>query len=879
MMGRCLAVAVLSSLSVTMAAETVFPVTGGDEAIASRKAAVAALMALDEAALVALVPTQSGIYFTDCPNCDGGAQDHANWEWSLERPTAVRCRDCGEVYPGNARYPETGETRVEAPQGEHRYPYYERADGYRIYLRAHADYLAREYLTRHCQTLAELYRLTGEEAYARRAALLLGRFAEVFPGYACKFDYPFRQKLFTPWHTPTIEGIGPYRVSKWTWWAYMDVSTGLLAAYESLRPWEGLDRLGDGGFRSRIEKDLLTGMVDYVLVIPETYTNMSPVAWNAVIQAGRVLGRPEWIGEALQRADVFMRQQFLYDGHWQETAPSYCQQTVGLMRSFLAVLKGYEPAPAARQDQEAVLARVRSALAALEAAHGATRLPNGGLITVNDTWATAGRAPSRVRSQLLPGMGLATLVAGEDDDQAMVWLNYTAGRGHKHNDALSMALVAFQRELWRDLGYTHTAWRAWSVVTASHNTVVVDGVDSAIDGEHRQNRLRAYVTAHPRLGLVEAEHDGAYAGRCSRYRRTLLMVGAAATEAYVVDVFQVHGGAQHDWLLHGSAEMDSTLAVHGCDLEAFDGTLMNPGTAFALPKGESFGVGPAGGYGFVRAQRRGVAGGVIRADLRLSGEAAGVGASTWLDCPPGTTLVTGEAPRLRQAERHDNLLPTFQAPMLCARRQGEDLRSVFVAVHAPWREAAPVRDIAVERLGDAGTLVEIRLNDGGVDWVVIGDDGPVAASRQTALGRLEVEAHWAVVRSRGGAVTDMLVVDGTTASVGETRLAAPASAEGDLAAWGELSEDGIRGWLDLPGKPAVAPGSSLLVTLPDDTVMAFTPVRAEAGGPGLTRVMVRERPAFERAGEGLRLTASPQREVAGSALRWRVLGVGTRVQP
>ena len=107
---------------------------------------VAYVMSISEEQLRAMVPRQSGIYFTDCPNCGGGAQDRANWKWLPQHPRQLTCRDCGEVYPDNPKYPDSEFIEVAAPGGEHRYHYHERKDGYRIFFRAAADYLAKDYL-------------------------------------------------------------------------------------------------------------------------------------------------------------------------------------------------------------------------------------------------------------------------------------------------------------------------------------------------------------------------------------------------------------------------------------------------------------------------------------------------------------------------------------------------------------------------------------------------------------------------------------------------------------------------------------------------------------------------------------------------------------
>ena len=50
--------------------------------------------------------------------------------------------------------------------------------------------------------LGQLYALTNEAAYARRAALIIDRFAQVFPGWCYHYNYRFSKRSFTkaPFH-------------------------------------------------------------------------------------------------------------------------------------------------------------------------------------------------------------------------------------------------------------------------------------------------------------------------------------------------------------------------------------------------------------------------------------------------------------------------------------------------------------------------------------------------------------------------------------------------------------------------------------------------------------------------------------------------------
>src|SRR5690606_7007625 len=109
---RLLAVVVLAAVSRTLAGETdattVFSVNDSPEAVERMKNNVAELMALTEQQVTALVPAQSGMHFTDCPNCTNSAQDYGNFEWSPADPHHIVCRDCEARYPDNPQYPNNG---------------------------------------------------------------------------------------------------------------------------------------------------------------------------------------------------------------------------------------------------------------------------------------------------------------------------------------------------------------------------------------------------------------------------------------------------------------------------------------------------------------------------------------------------------------------------------------------------------------------------------------------------------------------------------------------------------------------------------------------------------------------------------------------------
>jgi hypothetical protein len=870
------------------AEDRVFRVNLGDSAVARLQQRHEYLMSLDEDELVALVPVQSGIWYTDCPNCDGATQDSGNWDWTPRDPGHITCRDCGEVYPGNSKYPETGRIEVEAPEGTHVYPYWERpGDNYRIFFQARVDSLARQHMDRACRDLAQLYDATQDERYARRAALILIRFAEVYPGYALAYDYPFRAKAFWPYNATEIDHPAirrsPDRLSKYDWWRYMAVGEALVEAYDVLRDWPPLKEMADGRAVQLIENDLLGAMVDFALGYPDPLTNMGPTNWRRVIGAGRVLRRPEYVHEAVERFERFLTTQFLYDGHWKETSPSYNAQCIGGIRVIRSALRGYtdppgyqHPESGKRLDDQAIqklFARYdRSAETVLR-----PRLPDGRLLPLNDTWWTSTRTPrTSMRSDLLPGLGAAILGGGAGHEQLHVHLNFSSGLGHKHRDALSLGLFAHGKELLPDLGYTHTAWRAFVNSTISHNTVVVNGVEQRYDPDWSGNRLRAFVADGHGLQLAEAESVAAYP-ELRRYRRSILVIGHDSTDAYIVDVFQVSGGAQHDYLLHGSADDDSLATVRGADMAEFDGTLMNPGVRFREPRGENDGVGDAGAFGFVRNLTRGLATGMIVLDMRLKDHPE-LGTRSWLDAEANTHIYLGEAPSIRRARSTDRDLPRYMAPFFSARRQGDDLESLFVAVHEPVQGRPRITDVQVSRQDEA--VVVTVVTDDGTDHAVVGLSDQSRASWETATGPAQFQGRFGLVRTgETESLRQAHLVGGDELVVGDSRVGPAPVLEGNVLGIQPHDDGTSYGLIDVDqALPTTVVDRVLIVHHPDGSTQAYRINRQEPINDG-TRLYTAEDAGFAYTSSGLETITFPRRRIEGHISRFEVLTSTTQPPP
>ncbi|MBM3500378.1 MAG: heparinase, partial [Armatimonadetes bacterium] len=348
-----------------LAAHPALPIRVDKRQAASYADAVAGVMAMDEADLLAIIPEQSGLYFTDCPNCDAGLQEgqfaprrgasHTPWEFA--RPLVMRCTFCGHQYPSE-QYPMTGTLSVRGPNGKAQaYPYWEDVKGYRHFFGARIDDHRIRFMEETAQRLGRAHAATGEAPYARRCALVLQRFAAVYPGYCYHFDYPFQEKVISDGEVDPKDFRPGFRTARWTWWAYMDLPERLLEAYDLIHESGELEKLStEKGHDVKAEiEGFFTTAAGQVLANQDDLTNMSPGMWASVIAAGRVLDRPEWVHQMVGRLERFVETGFHYDGTWSEGAPSYHAQVVGALGLVDNALQGYsdpagyEPPPPGRR--------------------------------------------------------------------------------------------------------------------------------------------------------------------------------------------------------------------------------------------------------------------------------------------------------------------------------------------------------------------------------------------------------------------------------------------------------------------------------------------------------------------------------------------------
>ncbi len=732
------------------------------------------VMALSDDEVLELIPTRAGLRFTGCPNCTGGTQENQLW-WTIEEPHSVYCQHCDLRYP-NDLYPDDQSLHVVNSRGEtHEYPYWDDDDGYHHFFQAKGWYVQREYFQDVARWLAELYVATGEEKYARRSALILRRFAEVYPGYLVHFDYPFRQKILWSGEEYFPYPVPAFRAAKWSWWAYMDISEDLLKTYEVIRDSGALS----ADDQQLIETNLFHAMVGFINNYEPALTNMDPTLLRSLIWAGRVLHEPEYIHDAVRRIGLLTRQQFFADGAWREGAVSYHNQTTRGLGILVDLLDGYSDplgyttANGARFD----VLDVGEQLPILGRAHevpNLLRYPNGRVVAFHDTWAREGSEPTqRSQSAILPELGHAWLGSGEGDGQVQTHLHFSGGYGHQHRDVLGMTLFAGGQERIGDMGYTHTRYRAWTTTTLSHNTVTVDGLDQQPGSLENPSdgALTLFVPGKDDLlAVVEADGRRAYPGLVDNYRRMLVQIGAG-DGAYVVDLFHVAGGSRHEYVLTGDADHDGALE-HDLPMERYGPMLLPEGVDVQLPTGEST-PGEAGGhnlgYAFLRDVEQTPIDGEWTVSFSSDVEATGAVRVHGTALSDGDTLYSAQAPSIRRAKDDDAVLDQFTMPVLVHRRQaaeGETLTSRFVTVLEAIGADGSFID-GVERFEiDGGAAIRVAWGDVS-DLLLVSDEGSASMS----VADVKMEGRLGFVRRRGDEVLEMRLVGGTRLTVGGRELA------------------------------------------------------------------------------------------------------------
>lgn len=883
--------AILSAITSTLSAQRILSLGSQDpQYFEQLKNSTAPVMAMTEQQLRELVPTSAGLRWLTCPSCKIRTRT-ANWEWSIEDPHHITCTDCQARFPDHPDFPYDGKDVVD----DREYPYYTSPEGVRYHFGLVADWHLKEYLARAARDLAELYHHTGNEQYAQTSLHILDEFARKFPQYPVIFNgmwinQPTKIAAFSENEEVDLKDIPHIRRTRWSFWRYMDLSREAMTAMDALSSWPGLQTEEGKVMRERIFRDMLIPQGEWVRpILGKHYGNMNAShVYPDQLYLARLTNDPKRMHETLEDLYKFFGNRFLYDGHWFETSPSYGRQVRGGLLRIAAIAKGYsDPEGYQHPDTGKRIDNLdlesTSLYRALEESLFSPRLPNGRLIPLNDTWASSTPYPERdsMEPVFLPGLGVGVLGNGESTNQIHAFLSFTSGVAHKQSDTLSIGLFAHNHELLPTIGYTHTRYRRWASSLMSHNTVVVNGIESARDPKHTGNIPELFYTdTEQGLQIVVARSDNAYPKQTELHRRALLLIGTPEESPYLLDLFHVIGGKQHDYLLHGSRDVDASVSLPGVDMNPFEGTLMNPGAKFVEPRSERDNAGGnASGYGFVRNLSIGIPHHQQTEILIQLEDGSGTLLRTLLSTEMQDRIYTGESPSIRRAggrhfKENEALLDVHLSPFFCLRRQGNHLESFFAATHEPL-SGSPARVQSIRTAKQQNlNLIEVTLEEGKIDYILFAPDGGTITA-DLPMGKLEFSGHYAVIRTQNNKLARSWLIGGEHLLLNGKALTSQAGHyNGAITAYSREETANSRGYFDLDAALPEGNYSALRIQFPDQTERSFNVVKTIPYGKG-SRLYVKEDPGFDVEQDKIQITSFPQRTIRGTKLVYRIFKVDT----
>ena len=502
-----------------------------------------------------LVPVQAGLRFCRCPGCGAEERDDP-LAWSIQDPDVLKCRRCGIKVPNDA-FPakvnkEIPEEKVEVESGTiHHYPFHTvaadkaRYPDERLYLQAKRDYEARKYLARAVLYAAvehhEKARTTADRSYGELACVILLRFAQVYPRYATHCDQPGRTKILEPARLQPPYRRG-YQTAKWEWSGSLDVPLNLMMARALLRDdpaWQVAGRImSDPAPERTVDRDLLRASAEFARLQPEEFSEESLHVYQGMAAVGRLLDDRSLVQQAMRRLDGFMRRGFYHDGFWRQADARAHRRIVGQLDGWIGGMLGNAPS----------LELARRASATIT-----TRLSEDEIQQAS--WPSRPAPPSSRTPVLLGGAGVARLAVGQGQSALDLELRGLDSYSGPHFQRLALRLAVSGQLVLDDLDECGGSATGWDLATASHNTVVVDGLNQ------RETPVAArmpaagsdflFFAADSDFQVVSLRDPRAYPVSTTRYGQTVV-VSAGPHARYAVSVFDVAGGLQHDQIYHSA---------------------------------------------------------------------------------------------------------------------------------------------------------------------------------------------------------------------------------------------------------------------------------------------------------------------------------------
>ena len=638
-----------------------------------------------------------------------------------------------------------------------------------------------------CRSLSLAYLLTGEDVYAHKAAVLLWKIASYYPNYRYEVQSRYGTEINPDYRGKILDHISECRVALELAEAYDNIFPALREdkALQKLVG-QSADEVQEF-IETRLLREMATGIMEHPYTIRGNYgmhqnalitiaitldddsrepTKSRMINWALNNRAVHILtdvginyaihnlihrdGVPHespgyntiWLRNLLEVAlllkklgilDLFKVKRLKRLFEWPITMLCCGRFTpsIGDSRSMFPEAVGWDPfiyrmlfriykepryAKAARDKPEPIAPKMSIREELLELFSPPVDEE------INDA-ASRHPEPLGLESVHFPGYGLVILQTGKENRTALS-LIYGMLHGHSHYDRLHIDLFSHGVALIPDFGYPETAVstdpRRFGFLnnTVAHNTVVVNA--------SKQRRARGVLHAYdvtPQVKVVEASAEDVYPNAVTLYRRTCILIDIDEDSAYLVDIFRVKGGWEHDWVIHGT---DAELATEGVEITEIQerGTLAGAEVPYGLlyddeellnaPAGTSLVNYHGSGFSFLFDVKRGQPEELYRVkwSCRLKG-AEDVNLRLHVPrCVGEEVIICKGQPPQKSARIPETV------DFLVRRRKGENLESTFVAVMEPYKGKPRIRSVNKVDLktgrGDTVNVYAIKVDFG--EW-------------------------------------------------------------------------------------------------------------------------------------------------------------------
>ena len=723
-----------------------------------------------------------------------------SWKMSFDKPYKIQCPVDGEWYPSNDfwAYLQGGCKDKSLLTGEYvddgwgcKVPGFEKKFWF---VGFYAGQMTRRWLLPAIKDMSRAYLVTGDDKYAHKTAVLLWKLAHYYPDYL--YEKQSRYGLeFMSWY------LGRLQYHTWECFTIQDVTLAYDAIYPGIEGDEALEEFAGKSateIRRDIEdrmlrvaaKDITDGshriqgnygmhqsallrialvldtdegeqtsadMVDWVMRGPEkaplyTDTPLPDALVNLFHRDGVPFESPSyncgWMTELedvaelllLNGVDIWSEPRFrgLYLWGLKMLVCGTMTQPAGDSNNMFAGGLGVTPKYLERAYQRMRDPRQAQVMAQRDQPFRRDLFQKSIEEEARAAAAAYGK-PVGVTSELLPGLGYATLQTGGERNRSAVALFYGYYAGHRHFDKLNLEVYSHDHPLIPDLGYPETAdtfdprRSGWLEHTIVHNTVMVNATKQiAAFGQPVAYHTGGWAQ------LVEARSPSAYPDITSDYRRACFLVDIDGANAYCVDLFRVVGGTQHDWLIHGNQGEFSTENI-GLSEPRTEGTLAGPevpyGKFYDDPKliegksGTRYHTYVGSAFQWLINVQEARLDGLGAVTWRLNRDpklypykpTEGIGLRVHLLGEDETVFVCDGIPQRRR-----DFPETLK--WVIRRRAGEDLASTFASVFEPFGEGETLIR-GVERLGvspDDGS-VAVRIEFEGQSDIVFWTPEPSVA--------------------------------------------------------------------------------------------------------------------------------------------------------